>query len=262
MSGPHLRVNTLLNILTPPATDAPLTAHCLAIIPSGIQAEVLVVKSFEELKQRASEAEGKIVVFNQPFVSYGETVAYRAYGASEAAKAGAVATLIRSITPLSINRYTYYTLYCNYILFMKMTFKQSGFDPQIFDVNIYRPMFSLSLCSPHTGWQDYQDGVKRIPTACITTEDAELMWRAAQRGQRIVVKLTMEARTLPDADSFNTVAEIKGWQHPEQVSSLRSQTHIRLVCLPVYHLCVPELTWTKQVGSLLWFGSAGESMMV
>lgn len=75
----------------------------------------------------------------------------------------------------------------------------------------------VSTSSPHTGWQDYQDGVKRIPTACITVEDAELMWRLAQRGQKIVVKLTMGARTLPDADSFNTVAEIKGWQHPEQV---------------------------------------------
>ncbi|KAG7235265.1 hypothetical protein INR49_002871 [Caranx melampygus] len=142
--------------------------------PEGIKAEVLVVLSFEELKRRASEATGKIVVFNQPFVSYGETVAYRAYGASEAAKVGAVATLIRSVTPFSIN-------------------------------------------SPHTGWQDYQDGVKRIPTACITVEDAELMWRMAQRGQKIVVRLTMEAKTLPDADSFNTVAEIRGWQHPEQV---------------------------------------------
>lgn len=74
-----------------------------------------------------------------------------------------------------------------------------------------------SLSSPHTGWQDYQDGVKRIPTACITVEDAELMWRMAQRGQKIVVRLTMGAKTLPDADSFNTVAEIRGWQHPEQV---------------------------------------------
>lgn len=102
---------------------------------------MLVVKSFEELKQRASEAEGKIVVFNQPFVSYGETVAYRAYGASEAAKAGAVAALIRSITPLSINRYTYYTLYCNHILVMKIIFKQSGFD---FDK--YSRQAFISLC--------------------------------------------------------------------------------------------------------------------
>lgn len=75
----------------------------------------------------------------------------------------------------------------------------------------------LSLSSPHTGLQDYQDGVKRIPSACITVEDAELMWRMAQRGQRIVVRLTMGAKTLPDADSFNTVTEIPGWEHPEQV---------------------------------------------
>ncbi len=66
---------------------------------------MLVVQSFDELKRRANEAVGKIVVFNQPFVSYGETVAYRAFGASEAAKVGAVATLIRSVTPFSINRY-------------------------------------------------------------------------------------------------------------------------------------------------------------
>ncbi|XP_028986292.1 LOW QUALITY PROTEIN: carboxypeptidase Q-like [Betta splendens] len=142
--------------------------------PEGIKAEVLVVRSFDELKQRASEARGSRVVFNQPFVSYGETVAYRAFGASEAAKVGAVATLIRSITPFSIN-------------------------------------------SPHTGWQDYQDGVKRIPTACITVEDAEMMWRMSQRGQKIVVRVTMGAKTLPDADSFNVVAEIPGWQYPEQV---------------------------------------------
>lgn len=96
----------------------PLTPHCLTLISSGIKAEVLVVKSFEELKHRASEAVGRIVVFNQPFVRYGETVAYRAYGASEAAKVGAVATLIRSITPFSINRYIFIwigTFYESYI---------------------------------------------------------------------------------------------------------------------------------------------------
>jgi len=71
----------------------------------GIVAEVVVVSSFEDLKSRAGNVSGKIVVFNQPFVSYPETVAYRAFGASEAAKLGAVAALIRSITPFSINRY-------------------------------------------------------------------------------------------------------------------------------------------------------------
>ena len=54
-----------------------------------------MVESFEELERRAGEAEGKIVVFNQPFVSYGESVEYRELGASKAAKVGAVASLIK-----------------------------------------------------------------------------------------------------------------------------------------------------------------------
>ncbi len=68
----------------------------------GITAPVLVVRSFEELHRRAGEAKGRIVVFNAPFVSYGQTVAYRSGGAVEAAKAGAVASLVRSITPFSL----------------------------------------------------------------------------------------------------------------------------------------------------------------
>lgn len=88
--------------------------------------------------------------------------------------------------------------------------------------------------------------MKRIPTACITVEDAELMWRLAQRGQRIVVKLTMEARTLPDVDSFNTVAEIKGWQHPEQVNPLLSRIHNGLVCLSTYVIVSVFMTQSDQ----------------
>lgn len=59
----------------------------------------------------------------------------------------------------------------------------------------------------------------KIPTACITVEDAEMMARMAYKGAKIVVHLTMEAQTLDDVDSFNTVAEITGSQHPEQVSA-------------------------------------------
>lgn len=80
--------------------------------------------------------------------------------------------------------------------------------------------FFIQCCfvfSPHTGWQWYQPGVAQIPTACITIEDAQMMGRMARRGQRIVVRLTMGAQTLPDVDSFNTVAEIRGSKHPEQV---------------------------------------------
>ena len=71
--------------------------------PEGIRAEVLVVESYSDLEARASEARGKIVLFDVPFTSYGETVQYRSGGAVAAAKAGAVASLIRSVTPFSMN---------------------------------------------------------------------------------------------------------------------------------------------------------------
>ncbi|XP_012499114.1 PREDICTED: carboxypeptidase Q [Propithecus coquereli] len=140
----------------------------------GITAEVLVVNSFNELKRRAPEAKGKIVVYNQLYVNYSMTVRYRVQGAVEAAKVGAVASLIRSVTPFSIY-------------------------------------------SPHTGIQKYQDGVPKIPTACITVEDAEMMSRMASRGVKIVIQLKMGARNYTDTDSFNTVAEITGSKYPEQV---------------------------------------------
>lgn len=67
----------------------------------GITARALVVGSFEELQRVADEARGKIVVYNVPFTTYGQSVRYRSRGAIEAARAGAVASLISSVTPYS-----------------------------------------------------------------------------------------------------------------------------------------------------------------
>lgn len=70
--------------------------------PDGIEAEVLAVRSFEELERRGAEAAGRIVLFNMPWEDYGRTVQYRSRGASAAARHGAVACLIRSVTPYSL----------------------------------------------------------------------------------------------------------------------------------------------------------------
>lgn len=45
---------------------------------------------------------GKIVVFDEQWVDYDTTVEYRVFGASRAAKHGAIAVLVRSVTPDSI----------------------------------------------------------------------------------------------------------------------------------------------------------------
>jgi len=71
--------------------------------PAGIEAEVVVVKDFDELTQLGRpQVAGKIVVFDAPYEGYGKTVMYRVNGASRAAALGAVAVLVRSITPLAV----------------------------------------------------------------------------------------------------------------------------------------------------------------
>jgi hypothetical protein len=69
----------------------------------GTTAEVVAVSNFDELEALGRRGvEGKIVLYDAPFVSYGQTVAYRSDGASRAARLGAVAALVRSITPRSL----------------------------------------------------------------------------------------------------------------------------------------------------------------
>ena len=68
----------------------------------GIQAEVLVVRSFEELDAKAAAAKGRIVLFNVPYTNYGETVRFRATGSSRASRLGAVAMLIRAVGPAGL----------------------------------------------------------------------------------------------------------------------------------------------------------------
>jgi carboxypeptidase Q len=142
----------------------------------GITAPVIVVKTFAELRARATEARGKIVLYNAAFTSYGATVAYRGGGADSASQFGAVAALVRSVTP-------------------------------------------QSLRSPHTGGMNYDTTgrIRKIPTAAISVEDAEMLQRMQDRGQGITVRLMMNARTLAPAQSYNVVAEIRGSERPDEV---------------------------------------------
>ncbi len=74
--------------------------------PDGIRAEVIEVGGMEEVAELGEKVKGKIVFYNGPmdptimqtFRAYGNAVRQRASGASEAAKYGAKAVIIRSIT--------------------------------------------------------------------------------------------------------------------------------------------------------------------
>ncbi|PSL35983.1 M20/M25/M40 family metallo-hydrolase [Chitinophaga ginsengisoli] len=74
--------------------------------PAGITAPVLEVSSFEDLEAKKDQVKGKIVFYNyafkpefiRTFESYGDAVRYRGQGASRAAKYGALAVVVRSMT--------------------------------------------------------------------------------------------------------------------------------------------------------------------
>ena len=140
----------------------------------GIIGDLLVVDNFEELKNNSHKVNGKIVLFNCSFTNYGETVAYRYFGAIEAAKYGAVASLVRSIG-------------------------------------------SWSMDTPHTGLMGYDDNIKKIPHAAITMEDAMSFSRLYKSGEKITLKLKMDAKTVGDRWSRNVIAEVKGSKYPDEI---------------------------------------------
>ena len=147
----------------------------------GITAPVVVVHDWKELEAKKDLVKGAIVVYNTPMpawteehgAGYGETVEYRWKGASEAAKHGAVAALVRSVT-------------------------------------------AHSLRTPHTGAMGYEDGAPKIPTACLTVEDTELLDRLAARGP-VTVHLRLDDQMMPDVESANVIGEIKGSEKPDEV---------------------------------------------
>lgn len=74
----------------------------VATPPAGLEADVMVVGSFQDLAARVAEAKGKIVLFNVPYTTYGETVTYRSGGARAAADHGAVAAFVRAVGPMGL----------------------------------------------------------------------------------------------------------------------------------------------------------------
>ena len=69
---------------------------------AGVQAEALVVRSFDELDQNADKAKGRIVVFNVPFTTYNDSRPVRSNATTRAARYGGVAALVRSIGPAGL----------------------------------------------------------------------------------------------------------------------------------------------------------------
>jgi carboxypeptidase Q len=151
----------------------------------GLQADVVVVNSFDDLRQLpAGAVKGKILLFNEHFdkrlamqgeggAAYGQAVVYRGAGPALGKSLGAAVVLVRSV---------------------------GGADYRL----------------PHTGATVAGQDGPQIPSAAVTAEDADLLADLAHQGP-VRMHITLTPQTLPRAESYNVIADWKGTEHPEQV---------------------------------------------
>lgn len=154
----------------------------IATPAEGITAEVVEVKSFEQLHKMGATARGEIVFFNRAFdetnfntfEAYGGAVDQRWAGAMEASKAGGVLALVRSVSP------------------------------HLDDV-------------PHTGVMGYVDSLRKVPGVAISTFGANQLSDLLKKPGKLKVYVKVACQTLPDVESANVVGELRGTEFPNEV---------------------------------------------
>ncbi|HSP64044.1 MAG TPA: M20/M25/M40 family metallo-hydrolase [Pyrinomonadaceae bacterium] len=151
----------------------------------GLTAEVVVVNNFDELTALGRErVAGKIVLFNAKFDQQlaDNGFAGPAYGQSVIYRGIGASAAARLGALAALNR------------------SAGGADYRL----------------PHTGALRYADDAPKIPAAAVTAEDAETIAHLAREG-KVRMHLVLTPQTLPDAVSYNVIADLKGSEHPEQI---------------------------------------------
>jgi Zn-dependent M28 family amino/carboxypeptidase len=152
---------------------------------AGITADVIEVSSFDELKQLGTKVKGKIVYYNNPM----DLELVKARHAFEA--------------------------YSRAVIYRGSGASRAAEYGAV--AALIRSVGSASLRTPHTGAMRYDAKQPKIPAAAMTIEDAELVHRLIARGDRVRMHVTLTPKTLPDVESANVIAEIRGSEHPEEI---------------------------------------------
>jgi Zn-dependent M28 family amino/carboxypeptidase len=157
----------------------------VATPPAGIDADAVSVRDFEELKSLPRDkVSGKIVLFNHPF---DKQMAAQGRGGD----AYGQAVVYRSDGPVAAASLG--AVAC-----------------------LIRSVGGADYRLPHTGQTNYKDGVAKIPAAAVTAEDADLIAYLTDQGQTRM-HLVLTPQTLPDVESANVIADLRGSEHPDQV---------------------------------------------
>lgn len=151
----------------------------------GLVADVVVVKNYDELNALGKKSvEGKIVLFNHKFdrqlAESGNGSA--AYGQAVQYRSGGAVAAARLGAVAVLVR------------------SAGGSQNRL----------------AHTGGTRYSEAVAKIPAAAVSSEDGDTIAYLAAMG-KLTMRLVLTPKTLPDAVSYNVIADLKGSELPGEV---------------------------------------------
>ena len=168
--------------------DVAALGNSLGSGPRGVEAEVILIGDFDELERRKDEIKGKIVFYNyrfnntyiNTFQAYRDAGQYRGQGPSRAAKYGAVAVIVRSLSHAVDNN------------------PHTG--SMRYDSN-YAKIPAVAIGLRDADWLAYQlaIGMKSGGKTPLT------------------VKLVTNGRFLPDKTGHNIIGELRGSTYPDEI---------------------------------------------
>jgi carboxypeptidase Q len=147
-----------------------------------IGADIVEVKTMNELHKLGNAVKGKMVFFNiamnptyiGTFNAYGAAGVGRRSGAAQAAKYGAIGVLVRSLA--------------------------SNADDY-----------------PHTGMTRYNDSFPKIPAVAISTNNANAISKILQQGKKVQGFFKNNCTMLAPVQSYNVVGEIRGSETSKEI---------------------------------------------
>jgi carboxypeptidase Q len=160
----------------------------------GLRAEVIEVKSFDDLEAKKDLIKGKIVFYNykfnprfiRTFQGYGDAVRYRGQGPIQAARHGAVGVIIRSISHSTDNY-------------------------------------------PHTGTTRYDSNYAFIPAAAVGLRDADWLSETLSK-TRVSILLKTHGYFKPDTIGHNIIGELRGTEFPDEIITVGGHLDCWDVC--------------------------------
>ena len=151
-------------------------------LKKGITAEVIEIHSWSELSQMKNKIKDKIVFFNIPFDNSFST-SFPAYGKNVGYRVQGASEAAK--------------------------YGAKGM--------ILRSITSRNDNVPHVGVMHYIDSLPKIPAVAIGVIDADFLSKALAKEPNLKLRIKLSCKTLPDAQSYNVIGELKGTEFPNEV---------------------------------------------